>query len=161
MALLKPDGLIHGHYECRSFDDTLPVFTDLLAAEVVQRRGHMAVVKHPNTDWLLIMHESGPDAPAKPHGNHYGFCVADHTEIEAAWEYIGQRKKEYGIRSLSKPHASHFAYSIYLDEPGGNTLELEYYNPRAADHGRQVAASHWHSPLTEERFPARGYIPRR
>ncbi|MCH7573154.1 MAG: hypothetical protein IH891_09600, partial [Planctomycetes bacterium] len=32
MAILKLEGLVHGHYECRSLDETLPVFTDLLAA---------------------------------------------------------------------------------------------------------------------------------
>ena len=37
MALLNPEALTYGHYECRSLDDTLPVFTDLLASEVVQR----------------------------------------------------------------------------------------------------------------------------
>ena len=35
--MLKPTGLINGHYECRSLDETLPIFTDLLALEVVER----------------------------------------------------------------------------------------------------------------------------
>ena len=157
--MLKLEGLIHGHYECRSLDETLPVFVDLLAAEVVDRRDGMAVVKHPNTGWLLVVHEGGPDAPDKPHGNHYGFRVADHTEIEAAWEYIDRHKERYGITGLREPTASHFAYSIYMDEPGGNTLELEYYNPKAAGHGRRVAAGHWGERLPVERFPGRGYVP--
>ena len=159
MTTLKPEGLVHGHYECRSLDETLPVFVDLLAAEVVSRDDGVAVVKHPNTGWLLIVHEGGPQAPSKPHGNHYGFRVADHVEIEAAWEYISQRQEEYGITGLTKPHGSHFAYSIYLDEPGGNTIELEHYNPRAANHGRQIAAPHWQTPLSADRFPGRGYVP--
>ena len=50
MALLKPEGLVHGHYECRSLDETLPLFTDLLACDVVLRDGPMAAVRHPNTD---------------------------------------------------------------------------------------------------------------
>ena len=159
MAILKLEGLVHGHYECRSLDETLRVFTDLLAAEVVDRRDGTAIVKHPNTDWLLVVHEGGPDAPTKPHGNHYGFRVADHTEIEAAWSYIHERQDDYGITGLREPGASHFAYSIYMDEPGGNTLELEYYNPKAAGHGRRVAAGHWRTPLPAERFPGRGYVP--
>ena len=157
--MLKPQGLISGHYECRSLDETLPVFEGLFASEVVHRRDGVAVIKHPNTEWGLIVHEGGPDAPNKPHGNHYGFRVADHTEIEAAWDYIRRHRREYGIRSVSKPQASHFAYSIYLNEPGGNTLELEYYNPRAANHGRRVAAPHWQNPLPADRFPGRGYVP--
>ena len=159
MAILKLEGLVHGHYECRSLDETLPVFSDLLAAEVVDRRDGTAVVKHPNTGWLLVVHEGGPDAPTKPHGNHYGFRVADHTEIEAAWEYIHERQDDYGITGLREPSGSHFAYSIYMDEPGGNTLELEYYNPKAAGHGRRVAAGHWETPLGDDRFPGRGYVP--
>ena len=40
--MLKPIGLIEGHYECRSLDETLPVFTDLLAMEVVQRKANQS-----------------------------------------------------------------------------------------------------------------------
>ena len=141
--MLKLQGLINGHYECRSLDETLPVFEGLLAAEVVERWDAGAVVKHPNTGWRLIVHEGGPGAALKPSGNHYGFRVSDHTEVEAAWAYISKHKREYGIKTLTKPQGSHFAYSVYLREPGGNTLEIEYYNPRAADHGRQIAAPHW------------------
>ena len=159
MTTLKPEGLVHAHYECRSLDETLPVFVDLLAAEVVDRQDGVAVVKHPNTDWLLIVHEGGPNARNKPRGNHYGFRVADHKDIEAAWDYISRHKRDYGISALSKPHASHFAYSIYFNEAGGNTLELEYYNPKAARQGRQIAAPHWKSPLPADRFPGKGYVP--
>jgi len=44
MPLLEPESLSHGHYECRSLDETLPVFTDLLASEVVRREDGAAVV---------------------------------------------------------------------------------------------------------------------
>ena len=73
--MLKTTGLVAGHYECRSLDDTLPVFTDLLAMEVVERKAGEATLKHPNTDWRLIMHEGGPNAPEKTFDNHYGFRV--------------------------------------------------------------------------------------
>ena len=157
--MLNPVGLTQGHYECRSLDQTLPIFEDLLAMEVVDRQPGMAVVKHPNTGWLLVVHEGGPEAPTKPHGSHYGFRVADHTDVEAAWEYLQTHRKEYGIKEVAKPHASHFAYSIYLEEPGGNTIEIEYYNPKATGHGRKIAGGHWRSRLSPERFPGRGYVP--
>ena len=35
--MLKPIGMTEGHYECRSLDETLPIFTELLAAEVIER----------------------------------------------------------------------------------------------------------------------------
>jgi catechol-2,3-dioxygenase len=157
--MAKPVGLTQGHYECRSLDETLPIFTDLLAAEVIKRGDGQAIVKHPNTDWLLVVHEGGPDAPNKPHNNHYGFRVAHHSEVEKACAYLEAHKADYNLRSVTKPHEAHFAYSIYFKEPGGNDLEIEYYNPRAVAHGRLIAQTPWKELMPEDRFPGRGYIP--
>ena len=60
--MAKTIGLVQGHYECRSLDETLPIFTDLLALEVVERYDGQAIVKHPNTEWRLVIHEGGSDA---------------------------------------------------------------------------------------------------
>jgi len=60
--MLKPIALTEGHYECRSLDETLPIFTELLAAQVIERTEHQAIVKHPNTAWRLVIHEAGPNA---------------------------------------------------------------------------------------------------
>ena len=158
-SMLNPVGLTHGHYECRALDETLPVFTDLLAMTVVQRKGREAVLEHPNTRWRLVVHEGGPGAAEKPRNNHYGFRVAQAHEIDAAWKYIGSRKEQYRLKRLTKPFSTHFATSIYLNEPGGNTLEIEYYDPQAAAEGRTIAAPHWERPLPEYRFPGRGYVP--
>ena len=157
--MLKTTGLIAGHYECRSLDETLPVFTDLLAMEVVERKSKEATVKHPNTDWRLIVHEGGSGAPEKTFDNHYGFRVASHPEVEAAWQFVEANKEKYRLSKITKPQSAHFAYSIYFREPGGNHLEIEYYNPGGALHGRSHTAGHWESPLTSERFPGRGYLP--
>ncbi|MDH3442732.1 MAG: VOC family protein [Deltaproteobacteria bacterium] len=157
--MLKPIGITEGHYECRSLDETLPIFTELLAAEVVERSDKQAVVKHPNTEWRLVIHEGGPDSKNKPHTNHYGFRVANSKEIPRAHEYISAHKEKYKIRSVTKPHEAHFAYSIYFKEPGGNDLEIEYYNPAAIKQGRRIAAPHWTTPIPEEKFPGKGYVP--
>ena len=157
--MLKPIGLTEGHYECRSLDETLPIFTDLLALEIVERKDHEAVLKHPNTAWRLVVHEGGPDAANKPHTNHYGFRVSSSKEIPKAYEYLTDHKDQYKIKSVTKPHEAHFAYSIYFKEPGGNDLEIEYYNPAAVKQGRKIAAPHWTDPLPEEKFPGRGYVP--
>jgi catechol 2,3-dioxygenase-like lactoylglutathione lyase family enzyme len=157
--MLKTTGLVAGHYECRSLDETLPVFTDLLAMEIVERRPGEATVKHPNTDWRLIIHEGGPGAPEKTFDNHYGFRVASHSEVEAAWQYIEANKEKYRLSKITKPQSAHFAYSIYFREPGGNHLEIEYYNPGGALHGRSHTAGHWEHALNHERFPGRGYVP--
>lgn len=157
--MLKTIGLIAGHYECRSLDETLPVFTDLLAMEIVERKTGEATVKHPNTDWRLIIHEGGPGAPEKTFDNHYGFRVASHGEVEAAWHYIEAHKEKYRLSKITKPQSAHFAYSIYFCEPGGNHLEIEYYNPGGALHGRSHTAGHWEHALNHDRFPGRGYVP--
>jgi catechol-2,3-dioxygenase len=157
--MLRPVGLIQGHYECRSLEETLPIFKELLALELVNRHNGEAVLKHPNTDWLLVVHEGGPTARNKPHNNHYGFRVANHEEIERAYAYIDAHKEKYRIKSVTKPHEAHFAYSIYFKEPGGNDLEIEYYNPNAVQHGRRIAATPWKELMPEERFPGRGYVP--
>jgi catechol-2,3-dioxygenase len=157
--MLKPVGLINGHYECRSLDETLPIFTDLLALEVMERQGKEAVLKHPNTEWRLVVHEGGPNAANKPHNNHYGFRVGTSKEIPAAYKYIEDHKAQYKIKSVTKPHEAHYAYSIYFKEPGGNDLEIEYYNPQAGKHGRTIASPHWKAPLPESQFPGKGYVP--
>ena len=157
--MLKTTGLIAGHYECRSLEETLPVFTDLLAMEIVEQKAGEATLKHPNTNWRLIVHEGGPDAPEKTFDNHYGFRVGTHEEVEAAWKYIEAHKEKYRLSKITKPQSAHFAYSIYFREPGGNHLEIEYYNPGGALHGRAHTAGHWENPLTSERFPGRGYLP--
>jgi len=157
--MLKTTGLIAGHYECRTLAETLPVFTDLLAMEIVEQKVGEATLKHPNTDWRLIVHAGGPSAPDKTFDNHYGFRVGTHEEVEAAWKYIEANKEKYHVSKITKPQSAHFAYSIYFREPGGNHLEIEYYNPGGALHGRSHTAEHWNKPLTSERFPGRGYLP--
>src|SRR5688572_14751354 len=157
--MLNPVGLTHGHYECRALDETLPVFTDLLAMTIVTRTDREAVLEHPNTRWQLVVHEGGAGAADKPRNNHYGFRVAQAHEVGAAWTYIESRKEQYRLKRVTKPHSAHFATSIYLNEPGGNTLEIEYYDPQAAAEGRTIAAPHWDRLLPEERFPGRGYVP--
>lgn len=61
--MIKPIGLVNGHYECRSLEQTVPILQELLALEIVSRGNGDVTMKHPNTDWLLALHES-PGAPA-------------------------------------------------------------------------------------------------
>ena len=159
MSMLHTTGLVAGHYECRSLPETLPVFTDLLAMEIVEQKAGEAILKHPNTDWRLIVHEGGAGAPEKGFDNHYGFRVAHHEEVEAAWKYIEANKENYHLSKITKPQSAHFAYSIYFREPGGNHLEIEYYNPGGSQHGRVHTAGHWQQLLPGDHFPGRGYLP--
>ena len=81
------------------------------------------------------------------------------SQVEAAWQYLETNKDKYRLSKITKPQSAHFAYSIYFHEPGGNHLEIEYYNPGGALHGRSHTAGHWEKPLTSERFSGRGYLP--
>ena len=150
--MLKPLGLTHGHYECRKLDETLPVLTDLLAMRVVERKGNEALVEHPNTAWRLIVHEV-PNSPEKPHNNHYGVRVAHEEEIDAAHAYLEANKARYGLKRVSPPRSQHFARSVYFEEPGGNTLEIEYYAPQAAGSVR------WDDPTIGIEWPDIGMAP--
>jgi len=157
--MLKPLGLTHGHYECRSLSETLPVFTDLLAMKIVERANGQAVVQHPNTAWRLVVHEAGAGAPDKPHNNHYGVRVASADEVDAAHRYLVANQERYGLRRISPPRSQHFARSVYFVEPGGNTLEIEHYDAQAVTEGRAIAKPHWAHELAEREFPGRGYVP--
>ncbi len=157
-SIVKPVGLINGHYECRSFDETIPILTDVLALEVVERREKEMVVKHPNTDWRLIVHENGRDTPDKPVRNHYGVRVATNQEVERANEFLLSKKKELRIKII-KPKEHHNGFSVHFYEPGGNFWEIESYENAVKAGMGQTTAPHWETPLPEERFPGKGYVP--
>ena len=123
--MLKNPRLIEGHYECRRFDETLPVFTDLLGMEVIQRRSDSEwVMKHPNTGWSMVLHAVGANAKDKPLMNHYGWRVNSRDEVDRAQEYLKKVKEEYRLPRVGRPSLLHIAYSFYFGEPGGNSLEL-------------------------------------
>ena len=129
--MLRPIALKRGHYECRALDETLPVLTDLLALEVVRRGPSQATLKHPNTDWELVVHEGDPGVTDKPHLHHYGVRVETRKEIAAAYDYLMSQKEKYGLPRISRPHENHFAHSVYFKEPGGNDWEIETHPRRA------------------------------
>lgn len=157
--MIQPIGLVAGHYECRSFQETIPILADLLALEPVEERVGEVVMKHPNTAWALVVHEGGPTAPNKPLMNHYGVRVAHRRDVDAAWNYLRDQREKYRLDRITRPVENHFAYSLYFREPGGNHLEIEFYDQRAVAEGRSIAAPPWKAPLGEDRFPGRGYVP--
>jgi hypothetical protein len=156
--MLKPIGLVAGHYECRSFAESLPILKEFLALEVVADKNNAKIVKHPNTDWQIIVHANGRDAPIKSMRNHYGVRVTTNVEVDRATEYLERKKDEFGIKII-KPRENHNAYSVHFYEPGGNYWEIESYE-RAVEHGMgQTTNPHWTTPMSESEFPGRGYLP--
>lgn len=162
--MLRPTALANTHMECRYLRETVPVLTDLLAFEKIAERPGEVTLKHPNTAWLLIVHEGGTNAPVKEMHNHYGVRVTTTREVDAAYKYLTAHKEEYGLKQIGKPAYSHGSYSLYFLEPGTNGWEIECYEDvlRKEIGGIRVGAvrsPHWDTPLPLERFPGRGFVP--
>ena len=156
--MIKSSRLMNGHYECSSLDQTIPILSDLLALEVVGEKDGLVTMKHPNTAWLLILHEADPNASDKPLRNHYGVRVATNQEVDRADQYLEAKKGEYRL-DIMKPRHYHLAYSVHFFEPGGNWWEIESYeNAVKKGLGANVSVP-WKTPLPPEKFPGRGYIP--
>src|SRR5205807_715587 len=109
------------HLEARSLEDTVPVLTDLLALEKIGEGPDSVILKHPNTPWVMTVHEGGPDAPPKAGGNHYGVRVITKEELTVAHQYLSLHADEYGLTAIRDPNFSHGSYSVYFTEPGTNT----------------------------------------
>ncbi len=162
--MIKPVALSATHMECRNLTESMAVMTDLLAFEIIAEKPGEAILKHPNTHWLLVLHEAGPDAPTKQMHNHWGVRVATTEEVDKAYEYLNAHKTEYKLGQIGKPLWNHGSYSCYFTEPGTNGWEIESYEAvnrkeSAKAKAGGVRGPHWTSPFPEERFPARGYVP--
>ena len=122
MSILKTTGLVAGHYECRSLAETLP------AMEVVERTVSLGTLKHPNTEWRLIVHEGGPNAPEKSLDNHYGFRVgAQHGRAHTAGHWnkpLADNGAAAGITELGKLDAIDDKTSFIFSDPDRNWWEL-------------------------------------
>ena len=115
-------------------------------------------LKHPNTDWRLVIHANGPDAPIKPMRNHYGVRVTNNAEVDRATEYLERKKEEFGIKII-KPRGNHNAYSVHFYEPGGNYWEIESYEHAVETGMGKTTTPHWNHPLPTEKFSGKGYVP--
>ena len=161
--MIKPVALSATHMECRDLKESLSVMTDLLAFEKIAERSGEATLKHPNTPWLLVLHEV-PDAPVKQMHNHWGVRVVNPEEVDRAYEYLVAHKEQYKLGSIGKPTWSHGSYSCYFVEPGTNGWEIECYEAfnrkqATAEKFGAVKMAHWDQLMSEERFPGRGYVP--
>jgi len=156
--MIQTLGLINGHYECHSFEETMPILKDILALEVDGEKDGDLVLKHPNTDWRLIVCEGGPNLSDKPLLNHYGVRVSSNKEVDKAHQYLEGKEKQFRIKII-KPREYHHAYSVHFYEPGGNFWEIESYENAVKLGIGKTTDPHWKAPLSEERFPGRGYIP--
>ena len=162
--MINATGLAATHMECRDLRESLAVMTELLAFEKISEKPSEATLKHPNTHWLLVLHDAGPDAPAKPMHNHWGVRVVSPEEVDRAYDYLVAHKAQYKLGAIGKPTWSHGSYSCYFVEPGTNGWEIECYEAfnrkqATAERFGAVKMAHWDELLPAERFPGRGYVP--
>jgi catechol 2,3-dioxygenase-like lactoylglutathione lyase family enzyme len=162
--MIHTTGLSATHMECRNLQESLTVMTELLAFEKISEKPGEATLKHPNTHWLLVVHEAGPDAPPKPMHNHWGVRVVNPEEVDRAYDYLVAHKAQYKLGAIGKPTWSHGSYSCYFVEPGTNGWEIECYEAfnrkqSTAEKFGAVKMAHWDDLLPEEKFPGRGYVP--
>ena len=162
--MIPTTALSKAHMECRSLEETVPVLTELLAFEKVAEGPCTITLKHPNSQWLLAVHEGGDQAPEKQMHNHFGVRVTKKEEVDAAYAYLTLHQDKFGLQELKKPENSHGSYSVYFREPGTNGWEIECFEDvlRKEIGGTRlggVRAPHWDAPLPPERFPDRGYVP--
>jgi len=162
--MINATGLAATHMECRDLRESLAVMTELLAFEKISEKPSEATLKHPNTHWLLVLHDAGPDAPAKPMHNHWGVRVVSPEEVDRAYDYLVAHKAQYKLGAIGKPTWSHGSYSCYFVEPGTNGWEIECYEAfnrkqTTAERFGAVKMAHWDELLPAERFPGRGYVP--
>jgi catechol 2,3-dioxygenase-like lactoylglutathione lyase family enzyme len=162
--MIKPIALSATHMECQRLKETVPVLTELLAFEKLAEASGEVKLKHPNSDWLLYVHETDGDAPPKQMHNHWGVRVATTGEVDKAYEYLKANKEKYGIKQIAQPLFNHGSYSLYFLEPGTNGWEIECYEAALrkasmAQRAGGVYAPHWTTPYPAERFPGRGYVP--
>jgi catechol 2,3-dioxygenase-like lactoylglutathione lyase family enzyme len=158
-SVIHPTGLIHGHSECRYLDETLPVLTQVLALDLVERDDGQAILKHPNTGWKLILHEGGAEVKDKPERNHYGVRVSNNQEVDNAYQYLLANKEKLSLKKVVKRKERDGSYSMFFVEPGGNYWEIESYENRQKAGLPEHIAYPWKTKLTQERLPGCGYIP--
>ncbi len=158
-SAIQPTGLVHGHTEVRFLDETISVLSKVLALDLLERRDHEAVMKHPNTGWKLIVHEGGAEVRDKPERNHYGVRVSNNQEVDRAYQYLLAEKGKLGLKKVVKRKERDGSYSMFFVEPGGNYWEIESYENRHKAGLPEHVAYPWKTKLTEEKLPGCGYIP--
>jgi hypothetical protein len=152
-------GIVKGHYECNYLEQTIPVLSELLALEVIEKGDKQVTMKHPNTDWLLVVHESGPDVPDKPFRNHYGVRVKNNEQVDRAYDYLMAKKEQLALKKVVMRNERVGSYSVFFVEPGGNYWEIESYEHRHQSGLPYDVSYPWQAELSEEQFPGRGYLP--
>ena len=123
-SVVRSTGLVHGHCECRYLDETIPVLSSVLALDVLERDGDVAILKHPNTGWKLILHQGGAAVKDKPERNHYGVRVSNNREVDNAYQYLLANKDRLGLKKVVKRKERDGSYSMFLVDPGGWWLAL-------------------------------------
>jgi hypothetical protein len=118
--MIKPVALSATHMECQTLKESIPVLTDLLAFEKLAEQPGEVKLKHPNTDWVLYVHETGGEAPVKQMHNHWGVRVAMTGEVDAAYDIRSKGKIPY----QQMPKLLNHGFTAYF-RAGNQRWEIE------------------------------------
>ena len=123
--------LDHVHLTVRSIDRVLPFYTDILGFKVHRREdgpeGPLAALGAGESDLLRLTEQ--PDAPRPQHTAslyHVAFKVEQRVDL-ARWLH---RITETNTPVEGLVHHAPAAEAIYLPDPEGNTIELNWDPPR-------------------------------
>ena len=75
--MLKPIGLIEGHYECRSLTKRCRFLPICWLWKLSNAKTNRRSLNIPTRSGAWLCTKEGPNAANKPHTNHYGFRVGE------------------------------------------------------------------------------------
>jgi len=136
---VKPTQLICGTFVTRDLKRTRRMCEDLLGLECVEpekgvllirERGHKAGEKLAGQPyWVLEAREVAEIAVPQEMLNHWGVFVSSQAAVDAAFEAINARQKEFGLGRVQKPRFRHGSYAFYFVDGDSNWWEIEYRAP--------------------------------
>ena len=158
--MLKTIGLIAGHYECRSLAETLPVFTDLLAMEIVERKAGRS---HDQTS----QHRLAPDRPRR-RPRRAGENLRQplrlsrrhaHRKSKPRGNMSKRTKTSITSARLPNRRAPTSPTRFIFTSPAAIIWRSSITIPAAHCTGARIRRAIGKITLTSERFPGRGYVP--
>ncbi len=119
--MIETQGLTHLHLFVVDLDRSLRFYHEAFGFEEIFRDGPtMVFLRPPSSSDTITLNEEPARAGAAGGIDHFGFRLADHTELDDAIGHVekaGGRLIERGEHSPGHPYA-------YVADPDGYTIEL-------------------------------------
>jgi catechol 2,3-dioxygenase-like lactoylglutathione lyase family enzyme len=119
--MIETEGLTHVHLFVADLDRSLRFYQDVFGLEEVFREGgKMVFLRPPNSRDTITLNEDADKAGVSGGIDHFGFRLADKSQLDRAIEEIehaGGRLLERGEHAPGAPYA-------YVADPDGYVIEL-------------------------------------